>query len=62
VTQLADAVDVGTLPDCALYEYNGGISSMTPLVHALESGVFPVRVLYEYASGGGISCSFASFC
>ena len=37
---IADAVDDGTLPDCALYEYNGGISSMTPLVDALESGAF----------------------
>lgn len=35
---LADSVDDGTLPDCSLYEYNEGISSMTPLVDALESG------------------------
>lgn len=33
---------------------------MTPLVDALKKGAFPVRVLYEY--GGGLSCSFVSFC
>ena len=60
VVLLTDSVDGATFPVRALYEYNGGISSITPLVDALKKGAFPVRALYEY--GGGLSCFFVSFC